>query len=193
MGTPPAPPYATLYYSIYEDSFLHEYKDSLLFYKRFIDDMIGIWLCDPDHKVNEICWCTFQDSMNAGRGLQWEFSEPSNHVDFMDMTVSIHGNWIQTTLFEKPLNLYLYIPPHSAHPSPPDSFQVLFMGPCLKSSPFAQMMMIKQFAPKSSSADCWLGATKQTTCDPFSTMPLNMLKPTLAPAVTPLTPQMATQ
>lgn len=116
MGTPPAPPYATLYYSVYEDSFLPEYQDSLLIYKRFIDDVIGIWLCDPNHEANEIRWQMFKDSMNSGRGLQWEFSELSKQVDFMDLSISIHGNRIRTTLFEKPLNLYLYIPPHSAHP-----------------------------------------------------------------------------
>jgi hypothetical protein len=33
----------------------------------------------------------------------------------MDLTVTVTPNGIQTRLFEKPLNLYLYIPPHSAH------------------------------------------------------------------------------
>ena len=35
----------------------------------------------------------------------------------MDMTITINkSNKIETTLFEKKLNLHLYIPPHSAHP-----------------------------------------------------------------------------
>ena len=34
----------------------------------------------------------------------------------MDLTISITNGKISTSLFEKPLNLHLYIPPHSAHP-----------------------------------------------------------------------------
>ena len=34
----------------------------------------------------------------------------------MDMTIKIVGTKIETTLFEKPLALHLYIPPHSCHP-----------------------------------------------------------------------------
>ena len=50
-------------------------------------------------------------------GLTWEFSKRSKTVDFMDMTITINNsNMIDNTLFEKRLNLHLYIPPHSAHP-----------------------------------------------------------------------------
>ena len=34
----------------------------------------------------------------------------------MDLTITIPNGHISTSLFEKPLNLHLYIPPHSAHP-----------------------------------------------------------------------------
>ena len=55
--------------------------------------------------------------MNAFPGLTWEFSERAKTIDVMDMTISINkSNKIETTLFEKRLNLHLYIPPHSAHP-----------------------------------------------------------------------------
>ena len=55
--------------------------------------------------------------MNAFPGLAWEFSDRATTIDFMDMTISINkSNCIETTLFEKRLNLHLYIPPHSAHP-----------------------------------------------------------------------------
>ena len=55
--------------------------------------------------------------MNTFPGLTWEFSERAKTVDFMDMTISItNENKIEITLFEKQMNLHLYIPPHSAHP-----------------------------------------------------------------------------
>ena len=54
--------------------------------------------------------------MNNYPGLTWEFNPPSDKVDFMDLTISIHKGKITTSLFEKPLNLHLYIAPHSAHP-----------------------------------------------------------------------------
>ena len=40
----------------------------------------------------------------------------SDNVNYMDMTIAIRGDWIVTLLYEKAMNLYLYIPPHSAHP-----------------------------------------------------------------------------
>jgi hypothetical protein len=54
--------------------------------------------------------------MNAFPGLTWESTRHGPTLDFMDLTLSIRIDRIYTTLFEKALNLYLYIPPHSAHP-----------------------------------------------------------------------------
>ena len=34
----------------------------------------------------------------------------------MDLQISIFGNLIITDVFDKKLNLYIYIPPHSTHP-----------------------------------------------------------------------------
>jgi len=116
MGTPPAPPYATLYYSSFEDSVLDTFRDNILFYRRFIDDVIGVYLCDPDPEHDQDTWSRLQAAMNRAPGLTWEFSDLSQQVDFMDLTLRIDHGRITTTLYEKPLNLHLYIPPHSAHP-----------------------------------------------------------------------------
>jgi hypothetical protein len=119
MGTPPAPPYATLFFAIHEETFLcpnHAIASLLIFYKRFIDDVFGVWIPGPTTEIDRKNWQDFKDTMNNWCGLKWEFSERTTVVDFMDLTVSINGNKLETTLYEKALNLYLYIPPHSAHP-----------------------------------------------------------------------------
>ena len=55
--------------------------------------------------------------VNNNKGLTWEFTEFSNSVKFLDLTLTIlSGGKIKIILFEKPLALHLYIPPHSMHP-----------------------------------------------------------------------------
>jgi hypothetical protein len=117
MGTPPAPPFATLYYAILEDSIIDDYSSNLLFYRRFIDDVIGIW-DTHDQDTHPDTWPRFIASMNDDAySLEWEVSELTTKVDFMDLTLSISDNGtIFTTLYQKPSNFHLYIPPHSAHP-----------------------------------------------------------------------------
>ena len=110
MGAPPAPPYATIYYGIHEDYLLHTYCPELFFYKRFIDDVIGIWVPSSAE-----CWHSFIADLSYGN-LTWDVSQLSSQVHFMDLTITLQHQSISTTLFEKELNLYLYIPPHSAHP-----------------------------------------------------------------------------
>eukprot|EP00956_Cyclotella_meneghiniana_P014218 scaffold21239_cov59-Cyclotella_meneghiniana.AAC.1 len=116
MGTPPAPPYATIFYAIHENAFLPRWSNHVLFYKRFIDDVIGVWLAHEDPEQNEQLWKEFQADMNNWHGLEWTVEDPSNTVNFMDMTISIVNGRIETRLYEKDMNLYLYLPPHSSHP-----------------------------------------------------------------------------
>ena len=79
--------------------------------RRFIDDVIGIWCPNRNPQLDAVDWNEFKQKMNAFPGLTWEFSEQSKTVDFMDMTITINNsNIMETTLFEKRLNLHLYIP-----------------------------------------------------------------------------------
>ena len=108
MGTPPAPPYATIYYGIHEKNFLPKHNKHVIFYKRFIAVVFGIWIPHPNPQTNAQLW---EHSMNAFPGLTWEFEDPSDKVNFMDLTITIKNGHVSTSLFEKFLNLHLYIPP----------------------------------------------------------------------------------
>ena len=47
--------------------------------------------------------------------LQWTFSTLSNSAVFLDLSITLIDTKIHTTIFEKALNLYLYIPVLSCH------------------------------------------------------------------------------
>jgi hypothetical protein len=100
MGTPPAPPYATLYFAIHKDTLLDEFDTDLIFYKRFYDDCIGVWNPSVDPNADAICWQAFQDQMNAFPGLTWEITRCGPTLDFMDLTLSIRHDRIYTTLLD---------------------------------------------------------------------------------------------
>ncbi len=112
MGTSAACMWATIYYAVHESGLLlPKYNKQLMdFLKRFIDDMIGLWV------GTDFEWeCFKQDADDFGI-LTWEFEEPSDSVVFLDLTISIkHGRFITKT-YQKALNLYQYLPPTSCHP-----------------------------------------------------------------------------
>jgi hypothetical protein len=116
MGTPPAPPWATLYFALCEETVIPQFEDNLTLYRRFIDDILGVWTV-TDASTDQQTWESFQAAINSPiYKLEWEFSPLSNQVDFMDLTIRIDDDRLHTSLYEKPSNLHLYIPPHSCHP-----------------------------------------------------------------------------
>ena len=127
MGTPPAVPYATLFYAICEATFVTT-TPNLYFYRRYIDDVFAIWVPSPSTAEDEENWEKLQATMNDHHGLKWTFSKRLKTVDFLDITITIKDTHLHTTLFEKLLNLYLFIPPHSAHP--PGVLNGLVLGNC---------------------------------------------------------------
>ena len=95
-------------------SLLDEYKEYMPYYRRFIDDGIGIWLM---HKPNaQAKFDEFFKRLNDWGDLKWTCTGFTDSLQFMDLTVSITAdNHIHFKTFQKELNLYLYIPPCSAH------------------------------------------------------------------------------
>ena len=129
MGTPCACSYATLTYGLHERITLLP-KHSVVtrnFLKRFIDDMFGLWydplmpldLEEEDEKTwieSSNKWKEFVADLPS-LGLSWTAETPSRKVNFLDLTLSIRNGVIHSTTYQKWMNLYLYIPPHSAHPA----------------------------------------------------------------------------
>ena len=112
MGTSAAVMWATLYYGYHEKhTLIPKYGRHLLYFKRFIDDIIGIWLLDESS-----AWEDFQADVNDFGILTWEIEELSKSVNFLDLTLTIVGDRIETKTFQKLMNLYLYLTPASAHP-----------------------------------------------------------------------------
>jgi hypothetical protein len=129
MGTPPAPDYATLYFAIYEYSLIPLFPE-ISYYRRYIDDGFAIWLPNQLHSpaFQDQRYQEFQDATqkygydheffqdNDLRPLQWTFEKRCKKAIFLDLTITLDDDTIETTIYEKKLNLYLYLPPHSCHP-----------------------------------------------------------------------------
>ena len=117
MGTSVAPIYALLYYGIHENTtLLPRFQSKIVYYRRFIDDILVIWRLHPNqlNSKNAIISC-FQDCFPFGK-LQWKMEEPGFQTTFLDLNIRLSNGKIFTETHHKPLNLHLYIPPKSAHP-----------------------------------------------------------------------------
>jgi len=115
MGTPAACAYATISYGHYENtSILPLFQNNLFYYRRYIDDVFGIWLPIGDNPGNT--WENFKQKLNGWGTLRWKIEEPSDHVTFLDLNITIKNSSLEFSTYQKPMNLYLYLPPLSAHP-----------------------------------------------------------------------------
>eukprot|EP00804_Cyclotella_cryptica_P022810 CCRYP_005021-RD/>CCRYP_005021-RD protein AED:0.32 eAED:0.32 QI:0/-1/0/1/-1/0/1/0/340 len=165
MGISPAPPWATIFYGLYENSLLDRWRHRIGFYRRFIDDVFGIWITHPCQDTNEKLWNDFQEDMQKWHGLEWTCEPLATSVNFMDLTISIAGACLSTTLYEKPQNLYLYLPPHSSHPRGIETGLI-----------FGQVLRIRCLCSKQEDADAHIKQLFQRLCErghnPSSLIPI---------------------
>ena len=103
----------SIYYAYHNiKTLLTKYNKNLLFCKRFIDDMFSIWT--PSDNPN--AWKNFKEKPVLGI-LEWEVEERTTSANFIDLSISINkDSKIETRLYQKEMNIYLYLPPTSAHP-----------------------------------------------------------------------------
>ena len=115
MGTAVAVKCAYLYIDYLEMTTLFtDLSDLILFYKRYIDDGIIIWKASDNN--SDAIFEEFMRRLNSYGVLKWTTTGFVNKIEFMDVTVSIDKSYnLQFKTFQKEQNLYLYIPPLSAH------------------------------------------------------------------------------
>jgi len=115
MGTPVACSYATVTFGHFENCMLlPSFRGNLIYYCRYIDNIFGIWLPPTTNRHNT--WTAFKNTLNNWSTLQWEVVEPTTTTHFLDLNITIQDSSLKFSTYQKPLNLYLYIPPLSAHP-----------------------------------------------------------------------------
>lgn len=114
MGTSAAVMWATIYFAYHEaHTLIPKHGQKLLYFRRFVDDIFGIWIGNTTTDWVEFC----NDVDNFGI-LTWDIKQQrlTTSVVFLDLTLSIEGNRIVTRTFQKKMNLFLYLPAASAHP-----------------------------------------------------------------------------
>jgi hypothetical protein len=113
MGTPVAPAFANIFMFVLERSVIGRHGSSLLFYRRFLDDIFIISTKDNSRLLAAL------NSMHPR--IKLEFSCSPDTASFLDLRIHKATRWAREGKFDiavhqKLLNSYLYIPFHSFHP-----------------------------------------------------------------------------
>lgn len=110
MGSPMIPPYANIFMYQLEKQTVHKYKNlgTLLLFKRFIDDVLII---TTDSNITEL-----QGELNSLHpSIKLTWTPPAKYCNFLDIVVSLKNNKLCTSVYQKQLNTYAYLPFHSYH------------------------------------------------------------------------------
>ena len=116
-----------LFFAIHEGRILPNHPNVIL-YTCYLDDICSIWLPSPDVAIDHADWTCFKTDMHNYHGIKWEFKSLGTKVVFIDIMIHFNNGTITTTLFEKSLNMYLYIYPHSCNT--PGVLAGLILGTC---------------------------------------------------------------
>ena len=116
-----------LYYFIHEAyRLLPSFSTEIRFYRRYIDNVFGIWYHGSNPTLDKARWKAFKEATPFGI-LRWTFTEPAKYAHFLDVQLNVRQNQIVTKIYEKEENLYTYLPPHSCH-SPGVTYGSIYGG-----------------------------------------------------------------
>ena len=130
MGTDFSVLYATIFMIWLETPIIDEFKQHIKLYKRYIDDIILIWL---GSFIELCCFRTRFNNANINIKLEWQGAASAedavnprkynihelHHVNFLDLDIDIICNEISTyfnfKVYRKPGSAYAYLPYGSYH------------------------------------------------------------------------------
>lgn len=113
MGSPMIPAYANLFMYETELNIVTKWQgQGLLSYNRYIDDNLSIFEGTTQDLER------FKNAMNTmDPAIKWTFTISQSSVDFLDLTIIFdsHNGRLLSTVYQKALNKYAYLPWHSYH------------------------------------------------------------------------------
>ena len=132
MGTKLAVGYANNTLGKFEDDHVYTYKTQNFTYYRFIDDIFLIWFGSEETLLDFI-----QHLNSSTTFFKFTHETSTTSVNFLDVTISIKNNKIETDLYCKPTDSHNYLYYNSAHPQK-----------CKDSIPYSQFLRIKRICSK---------------------------------------------
>ena len=127
MGTKLAPSYANIFMSDFEEKYVYTYELQPKIWLRYIDDIFCIW----QHGETELK--KFTNHLNGVHGtIKFTVETSNTSINFLDTTVMIRDQELETTLYVKPTDRNNYLPFDSAHPYH-----------CKKGLPYGQFLRIR--------------------------------------------------
>ena len=112
MGTKMAPPYANIFMSHIEQQITHKYRQHIILWQRFIDDIIFIW------EGSLSLLQEFMAHANAFHNtIKFTFEYSLTEIHFLDILIFMDkSRRLQTTIYRKPTDKNLILHFSSHHP-----------------------------------------------------------------------------
>ena len=132
MGTKVAPGFANCFMGYFEDKHVYTYITQPLFYIRYLDDIFMIWQ-HGEEELNKF----FNHMNQVMPSIKFTMEKSHESVNFLDTTVLIASDLIQTDLYCKPTDAHNYLLYSSAHPQK-----------CKDSIPYSQFLRIRRICSR---------------------------------------------
>ena len=110
MGKRFAGSFANLFMAHWENKCLASFPTKPLLWKRFQDDVFGIW---PGHVDSLRSFCDHANTVHPSIHLSLTFG---SSVNFLDLTISNQHSLLEYAIYFKPTDTHLLLPPSSHHP-----------------------------------------------------------------------------
>ncbi len=133
MGTRVAPSLANFFMSVFEEEHIIPKTDKLIFYRRFLDDIIAIW-SGTDDELD-----AFTATMNSCHDdIKFTCEHSDKEIAFLDTVIHIETDGtLWTSLYSKPTDSHNYMHYDSAHPMH-----------IKRSLPYSQFLRVKRICSK---------------------------------------------